>query len=46
MVIGEPKVVKKDEDGKGGAESGEAYDAEKERLAEMGKPRLGIHMIL
>lgn len=45
-MIGEPKVVKKDEDGKSVLRTGEGYDAEKERLAEMGKPRLGIHMTL
>ncbi|XP_029202495.2 sodium/calcium exchanger 1-like [Acropora millepora] len=41
IVIGEPKVVKKDDDGKSVLRTGEGYDAEKERLAEMGKPRLG-----
>ena len=45
-MIGEPKVVKQDDDGKSVLRTGEGYDAEKERLAEMGKPRLGIHMML
>lgn len=41
VVLGEPKVVKKDEDKDSGAGTEEVYDAEKERLEELGKPRLG-----
>ena len=41
VVLGEPKVVKGDEDDDSGAGSEEVYDAEKKRLEELGKPRLG-----
>ncbi|XP_068682756.1 sodium/calcium exchanger 1-like [Montipora foliosa] len=41
VVLGEPKVVKKDDDSDSGAGNDEVYDAEKKRLEEMGKPRLG-----
>ena len=41
VVLGEPKVVKKEEDKDSGAGTDEVYDAEKERLEELGKPRLG-----
>jgi len=40
VVLGEPKVVK-DEDDDSGAGTDISYDAEKERLEELGKPRLG-----
>lgn len=41
VVLGEPKVVK-NEDDDSGAGTDISYDAEKERLEELGKPRLGI----
>lgn len=41
VVLGEPKVVKNDEDDDSGAGTEEIYDAEKQRLEELGKPRLG-----
>ena len=44
VVLGEPKVIKKDEDQDSGAGTDEAYDAEKERLEELGKPRLGTNI--
>lgn len=40
VVLGEPKVVK-NEDDDSGAGTDISYDAEKERLEELGKPRLG-----
>ena len=40
VVLGEPKVVK-NEDDDSGAGNDVGYDAEKERLEELGKPRLG-----
>lgn len=40
VVLGEPKVVK-NEDDDSGAGTDVSYDAEKERLEELGKPRLG-----
>lgn len=39
VVLGEPKVVKNEDDDGAGNDVG--YDAEKERLEELGKPRLG-----
>lgn len=40
VVLGEPVVVK-NEDDDSGAGTDMSYDAEKERLEELGKPRLG-----
>lgn len=40
VVLGEPKVIK-NEDDDSGAGTDISYDAEKERLEELGKPRLG-----
>ena len=44
VVLGEPKVVKNDEDDDSGADTEEIYDAEKQRLEELGKPRLGAKL--
>lgn len=44
VVLGEPKVVKNDEDDDSGAGTEEIYDAEKQRLEELGKPRLGTKL--
>ena len=43
VVLGEPRVIKaeKDEDGDSGALTDVPYDSEKERLEELGKPRIG-----